>query len=178
MSPFDLHTYIRVILFFGLGIRNVNILQQLQLDTSRPTKWIHHRAWFCQGLGQGLCPSDSTMDIAQERDRRIHGTQEIHYHTNGHGKGLLWDRAADHIVPYPDFNQTFHVFTDASDYQLGGVIMVGCLICLDSLLIITFNASNVQYCLLRPTFRTTVLQATSTFFGHGRHVHCLPEQLL
>ena len=27
------------------------------------------------------------------------------------------------ILAFPDFNKTFHVYTDASDYQLGGVIM-------------------------------------------------------
>jgi hypothetical protein len=27
------------------------------------------------------------------------------------------------LLNYPDFNKTFHIYTDASDYQLGGVIM-------------------------------------------------------
>ena len=29
--------------------------------------------------------------------------------------------ARETLLAYPDFNQTFHVFTDASDYQLGRV---------------------------------------------------------
>ena len=27
------------------------------------------------------------------------------------------------LLAFPDFNKTFHIYTDASDYQLGGVIM-------------------------------------------------------
>ena len=27
------------------------------------------------------------------------------------------------LLAFPDFSKTFHVYTDASDYQLGGVIM-------------------------------------------------------
>ena len=27
------------------------------------------------------------------------------------------------LLAFPDFNKTFHVYTDASDYQLGAVIM-------------------------------------------------------
>ena len=31
--------------------------------------------------------------------------------------------ASETLLAYPDFNQPFHVYTDASDYQLGGTIM-------------------------------------------------------
>ena len=31
--------------------------------------------------------------------------------------------AADIMLAYPDFSKTFEIYTDASDYQLGGVIM-------------------------------------------------------
>ena len=31
--------------------------------------------------------------------------------------------AQEAILAYPDFEQEFHVYADASDYQLGGIIM-------------------------------------------------------
>ena len=44
----------------------------------------------------------------------------IHMEAFKEAKRIL---ASEAILAYPDFNKTFEIYTDASDYQLGGVIM-------------------------------------------------------
>ena len=68
--------------------------------------------------------------------RRSHMLQPLHELTALKGKRFHWDDkhqqafdqakailAKDLRVQYPDHNKAFHMYTDASDYQLGAVIM-------------------------------------------------------